>query len=86
MAGGDPGPGGRYGGSGGVLSFTSENPSDSVEELRSSPASGLLTPGILRYVVLMTHPHGGEMMGSAVFFPAFKSLRPTDQRKKQDFS
>jgi len=51
VAGGDPGPGGRYGGSGGVLGFTSENPSDSVEELRSSPASGLLTLSILILVV-----------------------------------
>ena len=29
MEGGDPGPGGRYGGSGGVGGFTSKNPSDS---------------------------------------------------------
>jgi len=36
VEGGDPGPGGRYGRSCGVGGFTSENPSDSVEELRSS--------------------------------------------------
>ena len=55
MGGCDPGPGGRQGGSGGVRRFTSKNSLNSVEELRSSPASGLLTLSILRLVVLMNH-------------------------------
>jgi len=34
VEGGDPGPGGRYGGSGGVLGFTSEKESDLTQIMR----------------------------------------------------